>query len=578
VTKKRGVGDRRKKTAARLRVADVLFESSSEGILISDSKNLIIKVNPAFSSITGYPAEEVMGKDPSFLSSGRQGATFYKAMWNALSRRGVWEGEVWNRRKNGEVYPEWLSITALKDANGAVESFVAIFSDISKRRRYEESAGYQVNYDAMTGLPNRRLLQDRVHRALKQAAADRRQVAVLHVDMDKFKDVNTHLGLDVGDALLAEMGARIKSCLRNRDTVGRLGGDEFLVVLPVVRSTEEVSMVIRRLQEALSKPLLIKGQESDTVLTASIGAAIFPNDGESVGDLIRNADTAVFHAKELGRDSSQFFTEDMNARALERLSVENMLRRSLIDGDFVLHYQPKVDLRRGVITGVEALVRWARPGKEGLEPPQSFIPLAEETGLIIPLGEWVIKTACAQAKEWRDAGFHMAVAVNLSARQLSHDGLLDFIALTLKETGLEPGLLEMEITETSLMEDAEGSAGILRKIHAMGVRLAADDFGTGYSSLSYLRNFPLDAIKIDGSFVADISASGGGDGGGRALAAAVIAIGQSLELKVIAEGVEDNEQLTFLRQQWCDEIQGFIFSRPVSADDILEMMRQGLKL
>lgn len=560
--------------AARLRIADAMFEVSTQGIMICDSENRIVKVNPAFTIITGYPQDEVRGRNPGFLSSGRHDDIFYKSMWDAISRTGRWEGEVWNRRRNGEIYPEWLTVAANKGEDGAVESYLALFSDISKHKRDEERISYQENYDALTGLPNQRLLQDRVHQALEQAAAAGHQAGVLYLDLDNFKKINDSLGHGVGDILLVEMGKRIKSCLRDQDTAGRFGGDEFLVVLPTVHSTEEAAMVVRRLQAAVSQPMLLKGQENDTVLTTSIGIAFYPRDGRTAGELIRNADTAAFHAKEQGRNAYQYFTEDMTVRAMESLSVENMLRSSLERNEFVLHYQPKVDLRHGKITGVEALVRWARSDKSELVLPSTFIPLAEETGFIIPLGEWVMRTACAQAKVWHDAGAPpLPVAVNISACQLSKSGFVDDIFRILAETGLPVGLLEVEITETALMKNTKDAIAVLRRIREMGVRLSADDFGTGYSSLNYLRSFPLDTLKIDGAFVADI-----GGGGGATLAAAVVAIGQSMGLKVVAEGVEKNEQLLFLRQQWCDEIQGFLFSRPVPADDILPMLKEGRRI
>ncbi|OHC74962.1 MAG: hypothetical protein A3G18_01405 [Rhodospirillales bacterium RIFCSPLOWO2_12_FULL_58_28] len=562
-------------TAARLRAAETMFEVTTQGIMICDSKARVVRVNPAFTKITGYSQSDICGRNPRFLSSGRHDDAFYKLMWDAIYRTGKWEGEIWNRRKSGEIYPEWLIVAANKNEDGSVESYLALFSDTSKHRRDEERISYQENYDALTGLPNQRLLHDRVHQALKQAAAAGHQAGVLYLDLDNFKIINDSLGHGVGDALLVEMGKRIKSCLRDHDTAGRFGGDEFLVVLPMVHSAEEAAMVVHRLQAAISQPIRLKGQEDDTVLTAGIGVAFYPDDGKTAGELIRNADTASFHAKEQGRNTYQYFTEEMNARAVESLSVENMLRSSLDRGEFVLHYQPKVDLRHGKITGVEALVRWARPDKEGLALPSTFIPLAEETGFIIPLGEWVMKTACAQARLWHGADAPpLTMAVNISARQLSKSGFIDDISRILEETGLPPGLLEMEITETALMKNTRDAIAILRRIREIGIRLSADDFGTGYSSLNYLRSFPLDTIKIDSTFVADIS----GGGGGATLAAAVVAIGQSLGLKVVAEGVEDNEQLTFLRQQWCDEIQGFLFSRPVPGDDILPLLKEGRRI
>lgn len=555
-----------------LRMVAAVLETVNEGIMVSDGDNRIVMVNPAFTAITGYAPEEVIGKDPSFLNSGRHDERFYESMWEDLDRDGRWEGEIWNRRKDGEVFPEWLSIVALRGRDGEVEQYVAVFSDVTRRKQDEERIDFQANYDVLTELPNRSLLQDRVHQALSQAAHGKEQVGILFLNLDNFKVVNDSLGHGAGDVLLIEMARRMKACLRDRDTIGRLGGDEFLVILPQITSAEETTMVSRRLLEAVSKPYVLKGHAHDIVLTTSIGIALYPDDGENVADLIRNAAAASFHAKERGRGTYQFFTEDMNIRARKRLSLENRLRRALDRDELVLHYQPKVELRSGRIVGVEALVRWQCP-EEGLIQPATFIPLAEETGLVVPLGQWVLRAATAQARAWQDAGMEpMVMAVNISARQLSKNDLLADVVAILDETGLAPEFLELEITESSLMEKADEAIATLRRIREMGVHLAADDFGTGYSSLNYLRNFPLDSIKIDRSFIADIG------GGGARLAAAVIAIGQSLGLKVTAEGVEEQAQLAFLRQQWCDAIQGFLFCKPLPADEVEVVIREQRRL
>lgn len=564
-----------KESQSKLRQAEAIFESSAEGILICDRENRIISVNPAFTAITGYSPQEVEARHPGFLHAERDEGAFFDEIWSVLEARGRWEGEVWQRRKNGEVFPEWLSISPIRGADEAIDHYIAMFSDMSKRKQDEERINYQANYDALTSLPNRRLLHDRITRAVALAAHSQSRMAVLYMDLDNFKFVNDSLGHGAGDILLVDMARRMKACLREQDTIGRLGGDEFLVLLPQIGMVAEATMIAQRIIEAVARPIALKEREHEIVVTISAGISVFPDDGKTADDLIRNADTAANYAKEAGRNTFQFFTGDMNLRATERLNLENRLRRALEREEFVLHYQPKVSLRHGRIVGVEALVRWENPD-EGLVPPNKFIPLAEETGLIVPLGEWVLRTACRQAKAWQSQGLPpILTAVNLSARQLAKDGIYNDIIAIIEESGLTPNYLELEITESSLMERADVAIAILRDLRDLGVHLTADDFGTGYSSLSYLRTFPLDALKIDTAFIADIGAGGGG---GAMLAAAIIAIGQSLGLRVIAEGVETAEQLAFLRQQWCDEIQGYYFSRPVPAAQFEAMLRENRRL
>ncbi len=559
----------------RLKIADTVFEAATEGIMISDGQNLITRVNPAFTAITGYSSQEAIGKDPGFLNSGRHDDAFFEAMRESLNRAGKWEGEIWNRRKNGEIYPQWLSITALKDENGAVETYVGIFNDTSKFKLENGNGNFSENFDALTGLPNRKMLQDSIIQAKTQAIIAKERVGLLYLDLDHFKSINDEFDHNIGDCVLVEMGQKLKSCLRDQDIIGRFGGDEFLVILPKIHTVEETTMIVSRLLEEAAKPMKIEGVDREIAITASIGISVFPDDGESASDLIRNADTAKFHAKKEGRNNYQYFTENMNIRARERVTMERSLRKALENEELELHYQPKVELRRGKIVGMEALLRWRNPEKQEILSPAKFIPLAEETGLIIPIGEWVLRTACAQTKSWQDAGIRpVNISVNLSMRQLIKKNLLKDISRILDQTGLEPRFLELEITETSLMERAEDTINVLNGIRSMGIKLAADDFGTGYSSLNYLRNFPIDVIKIDQSFVADI----GGSGGGSMLAAAVIAIGQSLGMRVVAEGVENAIQLAFLRQQWCDEIQGFYFSHPLPADEFEILLREDKSL
>ncbi len=556
-------------TDIRIRLADAVFETASEGIIISNSQNRIVQVNPAFSSITGYSSEEAIGKNPGFLKSGRHDDEFYNSIRKSLARSGKWQGEIWNRRKNGEVYLQWQSLTALEAEDGSVEAYVGTFYDAGKFKRMDDKEDFYTNYDALTGLPNRNLLQDRILQAQKNALATRERVGILYLDLDHFKSVNDEFNHNVGDSVLVEMSQRLKDCLRDCDIIGRLSGDKFLVVLPKIRSDDETTIILNRLLIEAARPINVDGCDTEILITVSIGVAVFPDDGETVEDIIRNADTASFHAKREGRNNYQYFTEDMNIRARKRIRMEKGLRRALENEELEIYYQPKVELRRGKIVGMEALLRWRIPETGELLSPAKFIPLAEETGLIVPIGEWVLGTACTQLKSWLDGGMRpLQMSVNLSMRQLTKKSLLNDITKILDSTGLAPRMLEMEITETSLMENTDDVIAVLKDIRGLGIQLSVDDFGTGYSSLNYLRNFPIDVIKIDQSFVVDI----GGDGGGAMLAAAVIAIGQSLGLKVIAEGVENETQLAFLRQQWCDEIQGFYFSRPVPAEDFAAMV------
>ncbi len=553
------------------RLADAVFETASEGIMVSDSSNVIVRVNPAFTTITGYSPQEAIGKNPDFLKSGCHDDEFFNNINETLSRSGKWQGEVWNRRKNGEIYLQWQSITALGAEDGRIEAYVDIFYDVGKFKRDNDKDDFHTNYDALTGLPNRNLLQDRILQAQKNAMATKERVGVFYLDLDHFKSVNDEFSHNIGDSVLVEISQRLKYCLRDCDIIGRLGSDKFLVVLPQIRSDDETTVILNRLLIEAAKPIKVGDCDEEILITVSIGVAVFPDDGETVEDIIRNADTASFHAKREGRNNYQYFTEDMNIRARERISMERNLRKALENEELEIYYQPKVELRRGKIVGMEALLRWRIPETGELLSPAKFIPLAEETGLIIPIGEWVLSTACAQLKSWLDEGMRpLKMSVNLSMRQLTKKNLLNDITQILDRTGLAPKMLEMEITETSLMENADDVIAILKGIRGVGIQLSVDDFGTGYSSLNYLRNFPIDVIKIDQSFVVDI----GGDGGGAMLAAAVIAIGQSLGLKVIAEGVENETQLAFLRQQWCDEIQGFYFSHPIPAEEFASMVRQ----
>lgn len=470
------------------------------------------------------------------------------------------------RHKNG--YYIWVNLTSslVRDENGEPKYYSTVVEDISRRKQIEEELLHLASHDALTHLPNRSLLLDRLSQALAYANRSSGQVAIMLIDLDRFKNINDSLGHDVGDKIIMEVGRRLSSMAQHGDTIARVGGDEFAVVLPDVTREETVAMLAQQTLESLSQPMTIQGHEFYP--TGSIGISLYPKDGHDSQALLKNADTAMYRAKDAGRNNFQFYASEMNARALDRLKLESGLRRALERGEFVLHYQPQVDIVTGGIVGVEALLRWAPPGQPVVFPVD-FIPIAEETGLIMPIGEWVLRTACTQNKAWQTSGRFpkMKVAVNLSARQFKQQDIVKMVSRVLSQTGCDASSLELEITESVIMEDPEAAAQTLQNLSDMGVHLSIDDFGTGYSSLSYLKRFPINSLKIDRSFVRDITI----DADDAAIAKAVIALAHSLKLQVIAEGVETAEQMAFLREQRCDQIQGYYLSRPLAVEELEQL-------
>jgi diguanylate cyclase (GGDEF)-like protein/PAS domain S-box-containing protein len=538
-----------------------LFDNAIEGIFRTTAEGHFLDANPALAHIYGFASpQELM---TSLRDIGRQlyvDPQRREEFMRIVRARGSvsgFESQVY--RKNGDVI--WISenARALFDADGKCVGYEGTVEDITERKLYQARIEQQANYDTLTGLANRSLLQDRLEQALLTATSYNSRLAVAFVDLDRFKFINDSLGHHIGDELLKAMADRLESCVRECDTVARLGGDEFVVLLTGQTAPDQVRAVVERMLSVVSQPWIIEQGEFN--ISCSIGVALFPNDGMDAQTLLKHADSAMYRAKESGRNNFQFFTRELNTLMTERLELESKLRRALERDQFLLHYQPRVELCSGRIIGAEALIRWKLP-EQGIVAPGRFIPLAEETGLIVPIGKWVLKQACAQNKAWQDAGLEpIVVSVNVSARQFRQDNLVRTIAEVLEETGLDARYLEIELTESMVMHDAAQFVAMLGEIKRLGVQISVDDFGTGYSSLSYLKRFPVDRLKVDRSFVEHL----GTDADDATIVRAIITLGHNLNLKVVAEGVEHEEQVNFLRMNQCDEAQGFIFCRPIEA-------------
>ena len=551
----RDIGPLRQAEADHQLAAQV-FLHSREAIVITDPQRRILAVNPAFCTMTGYTAEEVIGHTPRMLNSGRSDRAFYNGMWARIAQQGHWQGEIWNRRKSGEIYPEWLSISEVRNGAGEVTHYIGLAQDISERKVAEARIERLAFYDPLTDLPNRSLLEDRAHLALAEARREETEVSLLFLDLDRFKNINDTLGHMVGDLLLQQVAERLRGCVREADTISRLGGDEFILLLPGAgqegagRVAEDI---LARVSEAMELGV------HRLTITPSVGISVFPHDGEDLETLLKHADTAMYHAKEAGRNAYQFFMPSMNQAAAERVRLEAGLRHAIERGELSLVYQPQVALEDGRLVGAEALLRWTSAELGGVSPAR-FIPVAEETGLIVRFGAWVMNEACRQMAVWREAGLDLVpVAVNLSARQFQQPGLADAVARACDAHGIAPALLELELTESTLMRQQQAVLDNLDRLSGAGHRLAIDDFGTGYSNLGYLRHLPIHKLKIDQSFVRDIQA----EPDEAVIVNALIGLAHGLGLQVVAEGVETPEQRDNLHRHACDVAQGYHYARPL---------------
>ena len=553
----------RKMAENELLLIDRVFETTTEAILVTDAENNIIRINPAFTYITGYTSDEVMGRNPKILKSDRHDISFYQKMWKSLTDDGVWQGEIWNRRKSGETYPEWLSINVIKDEKDRVKHYVSVFRDISDIKSSEEKIEYQAYHDPLTGLPNRLLFSDRLSLAVNQSLRNSSQMALLYIDLDRFKVVNDSLGHITGDYLLQYVAKKLIECVRDGDTVARVGGDEFVIILPHIEEINDVVRVCGRISEEFNNSVKIDGNE--LFFSASIGISICPDDGTSVEELHKNADIAMYHAKTLGGGEYQFFSVEMNSEVDVRLMLELQLRKAIEHDQFEIFFQPIVDSRTEKVAGVEALTRWIHP-ELGIIPPSTFIPVAQETGCIVQINDIVLRKSCFKCKELIDAGYgSIYISVNITSHQFVNKRILESISIALEESKLTPENLIIEITEDSIMKNVTEINGIMKDLKKLGIRFSIDDFGTGYSSLSYLKKFPLDNLKIDRSFIIDIP----GDNDSNTLAKTIIVLAKEMGLKIIAEGVERQEQIDFFTQNNEYLIQGYYYSKPLNFNELI---------
>ena len=558
---------RRRAESEAARLASAIAHAA-DAVMVTALDGTIEYVNPAFERATGWTRQDAFGQKPSILNSGNHPREMFEEMWKTVLAGQVYRATLVNRRKDGSTYHEEKTITPLRDGKGNITHFIASGKDVSDRVRAQEKLEFLAHHDTITGLPNRVLLSDRLEQALSRARRENTPVAVMFLDLDGFKAINDTAGHQVGDRLLAEVGTRLQAMVRERDTVARLGGDEFAVILEGTKSMSAVSGIARKLLYALAAPVNIDG--ADLYVTTSVGVARFPRDGDDVHTLLRKADSAMYRAKEAGKNTFRFYSQLEGDEDAQRLDLEQQLRRAIEHREFVLYYQPQMSIDSGTVVGVEALMRWNHP-QQGIIPPARFIPVLEESGLIVEVGDWVLREACRQARTWRLAGLPpLRIAVNVSSRQFGKRDLVGDVARILDETGTEASKLHIEITEGTIAAKFEHSVEVMRKLAALGVRIAVDDFGVGYSSLNYLKRLPIHTLKIDRSFIRDVTT----DDKDAAIARTIIALAHNLKLDVIAEGVETLEQMFFLSRQGCNEVQGYLVSQPLPPDEFAAWLKE----
>lgn len=546
---------------------DSLFSNTREGIIITDKKGKILSINNSFTVITLYKPDEVIGKEPSFLHSGRHDKSFYKSLWATVKKKSRWHGTIWDRRKNGEVFLVELTIVAVKNQQGRKKYYIGIFNENFLPK---DSISEKENCDPLTNLPNRMLFQDHFKFMLAHARRNNQIVALLFLDIDRFKIMNDTLGYNAGDEILTTTAERLTGTLREVDSVFRLGNDEFAIILEEVVKIEDAALVAKRILEAFSKPFYLQCYTKELFLSASIGISIYPKDGSKFDELIKYAEIAMYQAKKTEQNNFQHYSPSMDSRSLEHLTMEHQLHKALEQNEFSVYYQPIFDIKSKSIIGAEALARWNHP-ELGFVPPSKFIPIAEETGLIIPIGEFILLSACKQTRNWHDKGYkNFNIFINLSARQFEQYDLVQKLESILSQTNLTPEFLELEITETVGMKDAVHTIKILEELKEKGIHISIDDFGTGYSSLGYLKKFPIDTLKIDQSFISDMDK----DHDSETIVSLIISMAHTLNLKVIAEGVETKRQLTFLKKQKCDMLQGYLFSKPLPGNKFEELLKK----